>query len=108
MIGLPEAKWEEKEMGIQKQEEYTTHESRQRTLSEFMSQGHRGFTLSLFDTGICPCDGFLYAMVMPKVLFENGNKCTAKVIGSDHCTQPSLKLLTNATTTKGRAAGSYT
>jgi hypothetical protein len=38
MIGLPEAKWEEKEMGIQKQEEeYTTHESRQRTLSEFMS-----------------------------------------------------------------------
>jgi uncharacterized protein YecE (DUF72 family) len=38
MIGLPEAKWEEKEMGIQKQEEeYSSHESRQRTLSEFMS-----------------------------------------------------------------------
>jgi hypothetical protein len=38
MIGLPEAKWEEKEMGIQKQEEqYPTHESKQRTLSEFMS-----------------------------------------------------------------------
>jgi hypothetical protein len=38
MIGLPEAKWEEKEMGIQKQEEeYITHESSQRTLSEFMS-----------------------------------------------------------------------
>ena len=36
-MGLPEAKWEEKEMGIQKEEEYTTHESRQRTLSEFMS-----------------------------------------------------------------------
>jgi len=37
-MGLPEAKWEEKEMGIQKQEEeYTTHESRQRRLSEFMS-----------------------------------------------------------------------
>jgi hypothetical protein len=32
MIGLPEAKWEEKQ-----EEEYTTHESRQRTLSEFMS-----------------------------------------------------------------------
>ena len=38
MIGLPEAKWEEKEMGIQKQEEqYPSHESRQRALSEFMS-----------------------------------------------------------------------
>jgi hypothetical protein len=38
MIGLPEAKWEEKEMGIQKQEdECPSHESRQRTLSEFMS-----------------------------------------------------------------------
>jgi uncharacterized protein YecE (DUF72 family) len=38
MIGLPEAKWEEKEMGIQRQEDqYPTHESRQRTLSEFMS-----------------------------------------------------------------------
>jgi hypothetical protein len=38
MIGLPEAKWEEKEMGIQKQEDqYPSHESRQRTLSEFMS-----------------------------------------------------------------------
>jgi hypothetical protein len=38
MIGLPEAKWEEKEMGIQKQEDhYPTHESRQCTLSEFMS-----------------------------------------------------------------------
>jgi len=38
MIGLPEAKWEEKEMGLQKQEEqYPFHESRQRTLSEFMS-----------------------------------------------------------------------
>jgi len=37
MIGLPEAKWEEKEMGIQKQDHYPTHESRQRTLSEFMS-----------------------------------------------------------------------
>ena len=42
--------------------------------------------------------------VMSKVLFENGNKRTAKVIDRDHCT---LKL-TNATTTKGRAAGSYT
>ena len=29
MIGLPEAKWEEKKMGIQKQEEqYPTHESK--------------------------------------------------------------------------------
>jgi hypothetical protein len=38
MIGLPEAKWEEKEMGIQKQEEQNpNHESKQRTLSEFMS-----------------------------------------------------------------------
>jgi uncharacterized protein YecE (DUF72 family) len=38
MIGLPEAKWEEKEMGRQKQEDqYPTHESKQRTLSEFMS-----------------------------------------------------------------------
>jgi len=38
MIGLPEAKWEEKEIGIQKQEEqYGSQESRQRTLSEFMS-----------------------------------------------------------------------
>jgi hypothetical protein len=38
MIGLPEAKWEEKEMEIQKQEDqYPSHESRQRTLSEFMS-----------------------------------------------------------------------
>jgi hypothetical protein len=38
VIGLPEAKWEEKEMGIQKQQEqYPTHESKQRTLSEFMS-----------------------------------------------------------------------
>jgi hypothetical protein len=38
MIGLPEAKWEEKEMGIQKQEDrYPSHESRQRTLSELMS-----------------------------------------------------------------------
>jgi hypothetical protein len=37
MIGLPEAR-EEKEMGIQKQEDqYPFHESRQRTLSEFMS-----------------------------------------------------------------------
>ncbi|MFY9872630.1 MAG: hypothetical protein WAK17_23220 [Candidatus Nitrosopolaris sp.] len=37
-IGLPEAKWEEKEMKIQKQEDhYPTHESRQRTLSEFMT-----------------------------------------------------------------------
>jgi hypothetical protein len=34
MIGLPEAKWEEKRMGIQKQEDqYPTHESKQRTLS---------------------------------------------------------------------------
>ena len=38
MIGLPEAKWEEKEMGIAKQEDqYPSHESKQRTLSEFMS-----------------------------------------------------------------------
>ena len=37
MIGLPEAKWEDKEMGVQKQDEYTSRESRQRTLSEFMS-----------------------------------------------------------------------
>jgi uncharacterized protein YecE (DUF72 family) len=38
MIGLPEAKWEEKVMGIQKQEEqYSSHESRQRALSEFMN-----------------------------------------------------------------------
>jgi hypothetical protein len=38
MIVLPETKWEEKEMGIQKQEDqYPTHESKQRTLSEFMS-----------------------------------------------------------------------
>ncbi|HXX95926.1 MAG TPA: hypothetical protein VEL11_02250, partial [Candidatus Bathyarchaeia archaeon] len=38
MIGLSDAKWEEKEMGIQKQEEqYPSHESRQRTLSEFMN-----------------------------------------------------------------------
>ncbi|MGC2571933.1 MAG: DUF72 domain-containing protein [Candidatus Nitrosopolaris sp.] len=38
MIGLPEAKWEEKEMGVQKQEnQYPSHESKQRTLSEFMS-----------------------------------------------------------------------
>jgi Na+/glutamate symporter len=38
MIGLPVAKWEEKKMGIQKQEDnYPTHDSRQRTLSEFMS-----------------------------------------------------------------------
>ena len=42
MIGLPEAKWEEKKMEIQKQEDqYTSPESRQRMLSEFMSQGHR-------------------------------------------------------------------
>ena len=38
MTGLPKAKWEEKEMEIQKQEDqYSTHESKQRTLSEFMS-----------------------------------------------------------------------
>jgi hypothetical protein len=38
MIGLPEAKWEEKGMEIQKREDqYPTHESKQRTLSEFMS-----------------------------------------------------------------------
>ena len=38
MIGLPEAKWEEKVMEVQKQEDqYSTHESKQRTLSEFMS-----------------------------------------------------------------------
>jgi uncharacterized protein YecE (DUF72 family) len=38
MIGLPEAKREEKEIGRQKQEEqYPTHKSKQRTLSEFMS-----------------------------------------------------------------------
>ena len=38
MIGLLEAKWEEKEMGVQKQEnQYPSHESKQRTLSEFMS-----------------------------------------------------------------------
>jgi uncharacterized protein YecE (DUF72 family) len=40
MIGLPEAKWEEKEMGLQKQKQenqYPSHESEQRTLSEFMS-----------------------------------------------------------------------
>ena len=38
MIGQPEPKWEEKEMGIQKQEDHhPSHESRQRTLSEFMS-----------------------------------------------------------------------
>jgi len=38
MIGLPEAKWEEKEMEIQKQEDqYSTYESKQRALSEFMS-----------------------------------------------------------------------
>jgi len=38
MIGLPESKWEEKEMRIQKQDEqYPPHESKQRTLSEFMS-----------------------------------------------------------------------
>jgi len=37
MIGLPGAKWEEKEMGIQKQDQYPNHESKQRTLSEFMS-----------------------------------------------------------------------
>jgi len=38
MIGLPESKWEEKEMRIQKQDEqYPAHESKQRTLSEFMS-----------------------------------------------------------------------
>jgi hypothetical protein len=36
--GLPEAKWEEKKMEMQKQEgQYPSHESRQRTLSEFMS-----------------------------------------------------------------------
>ena len=38
MIGLPETKWEEMEMEIQKQEDqYQTHESKQRTLSQFMS-----------------------------------------------------------------------
>jgi uncharacterized protein YecE (DUF72 family) len=38
MVGLPEAKSEEKEMAIPKQEgHYPTDESRQRTLSEFMS-----------------------------------------------------------------------
>ena len=37
MIGLPEAKWEEKEMEIQKQDQYPSRESRQHTLSEFMS-----------------------------------------------------------------------
>jgi len=38
MIGLPEAKWEEKVMEIQKlDDQYSTHESKQRTLSEFMS-----------------------------------------------------------------------
>jgi hypothetical protein len=38
MIGLSEAKWEEKEMEIQKQEDqYSTHESKQRTLSKFMN-----------------------------------------------------------------------
>jgi hypothetical protein len=38
MIGLPEAKWEQKEMDIQKQEDqYPTHESKQHTLSKFMS-----------------------------------------------------------------------
>jgi hypothetical protein len=37
-IGLPEAKCEEMEMEIQKQEDqYPTRESKQRTLSEFMS-----------------------------------------------------------------------
>ena len=36
MIGLSEAKWEEKEMGIQ-EHQYPSHESKQRTLSEFMS-----------------------------------------------------------------------
>jgi hypothetical protein len=36
MIELPEAKWEEAEMGIQKQEEqYSTPESKQCILSEF-------------------------------------------------------------------------
>ena len=35
-IGLPEAKWEEKEEEIQK-DGHPTHESKQRTLSEFMS-----------------------------------------------------------------------
>ena len=38
MIGLPEAKCEEKVMEVQKQEDqYSTHESKQRTLPEFMS-----------------------------------------------------------------------
>jgi hypothetical protein len=38
MIGLPEAKWEEKEMGIQEQEQqYPTRKLKKRTLSEFMS-----------------------------------------------------------------------
>ena len=38
MTGLPEAKWGEKVMEVQKQEDqYSTHESKQRTLSEFMS-----------------------------------------------------------------------
>ena len=32
------SKWEEKEMGVHKQEnQYPSHESKQRTLSEFMS-----------------------------------------------------------------------
>jgi hypothetical protein len=38
MIGLPEHKWQEKEMETEKQEDhYLTHESRQRTISQFMS-----------------------------------------------------------------------
>lgn len=38
MTGLPDARWEEKEMEIQKQEDqYPTHESKQFTLSEFMT-----------------------------------------------------------------------
>jgi uncharacterized protein YecE (DUF72 family) len=37
MIGLPEAKWEEKEMEQQQEDHYPTHESKQRTMSEFMS-----------------------------------------------------------------------
>ncbi len=37
-IGLPEAKWEEKEEDRQEQEkQYPSHKSKQRTLSEFMS-----------------------------------------------------------------------
>jgi hypothetical protein len=37
MLGLPEAKWEEKEEKEQQQQKYVSHDLKQRTLSDFLS-----------------------------------------------------------------------